>query len=392
MTEAGLKRRIGLGLLTFYGVGVMIGAGIYVLVGHVAGETGGWAPLAFLVAGLVAAPTAVSYAELSVRIPESAGEAAYVRAATGSGGLAALTGLAVAMVGVISAAAVLNGGVGYLRSLVDVPSEILAIIIVLLLGAAAIIGVLESLAFAAVLTLIEVVGLFIVVGAGLSFPADLPPEPPLAMSGLAAGALLAFFAFIGFEDMVNMAEETRDPERTMPRAIIAAMALTTLIYILVAWAAVRAVPSQTLAGSERPLALVFETATGRNAGFLAAIAVAAALNGVLAQIVMASRVLYGLGRFAPVFAIFHHTHPRFGTPVLATVLCVVIVLVLALTLPIAQLAELTSTVLLVIFTAINLTLIAIKRHSRAEGFRAPVWVPWLGLVLSVAALGWSLLA
>ncbi|MEM7685008.1 MAG: APC family permease, partial [Pseudomonadota bacterium] len=236
------------------------------------------------------------------------------------------------------------------------------------------------------------VGLFIVVGAGLSFPADLPPEPPLAMSGLAAGALLAFFAFIGFEDMVNMAEETRDPERTMPRAIIAAMALTTLIYILVAWAAVRAVPSQTLAGSERPLALVFETATGRNAGFLAAIAVAAALNGVLAQIVMASRVLYGLGRFAPVFAIFHHTHPRFGTPVLATVLCVVIVLVLALTVPIAQLAELTSTVLLVIFTAINLTLIAIKRHSRAEGFRAPVWVPWLGLVLSVAALGWSLLA
>ncbi|MEM9060464.1 MAG: APC family permease [Pseudomonadota bacterium] len=392
MAEAGLKRRIGLGLLTFYGVGVMIGAGIYVLVGHVAGETGGWAPLAFLVAGLVAAPTAVSYAELSVRIPESAGEAAYVRAATGSGSLAALIGLAVAMVGVVSAAAVLNGGVGYLRALVDVPPEMLATIIAVLLGGAAIIGVLESLAFAAVLTLIEVVGLFVVVGVGLSFPADLPPEPPLAMSGLAAGALLAFFAFIGFEDMVNMAEETRDPGRTMPRAIIAAMALTTLIYILVAWAAVRAVPSEALAQSERPLALVFETATARNAGFLAAIAVAAALNGVLAQIVMASRVLYGLGRFAPVFAIFHRAHPRFGTPVLATALCVVVVLALALTLPIAELAELTSTVLLAIFAAINLTLIVIKRRRRAEGFRAPVWVPWLGLVLSVAALAWGLLA
>ena len=392
MTATGLKRRIGLGLLTFYGVGVMIGAGIYVLVGHVAGETGGWAPLAFLVAGLVAAPTAVSYAELSVRIPESAGEAAYVRSATRSGGLAALIGLAVATVGVVSAAAVLQGGVGYLRALVDVSPEVLVIVIALTLGVAATIGVLESLALAAVLTIIEVIGLLIVVGAGLSFPVDLPPGPPLAMSGLAAGALLAFFAFIGFEDMVNMAEETRDPGRTMPRAIIAAMAITTVIYILVAWAAVRTVEGDALAASERPLALVFETATERSAGFLAAIAVAAALNGVLAQIVMASRVLYGLGRFSPVFAVFHHAHSRFGTPVLATVLCVGIVIVLALTLPIAALAELTSTVLLAIFCAINAALIVIKRRGPAEGFKAPVWVPWLGLVLSLAALGWGVLA
>lgn len=392
MTRTGLKRRIGLGLLTFYGVGVMIGAGIYVLVGHVAGETGSWAPLTFMIAGLIAAPTAVSYAELSVRIPESAGEAAYVRSATGSGSLAALIGLAVATVGVVSAAAVLQGGIGYLRALVDVSPEILVVAIAALLGLAAMIGVLESLALAAVFTIIEVIGLFIVVAAGLSFPAELPPGPPLAMSGLAVGALLAFFAFIGFEDMVNMAEETRDPGRTMPRAIIAAMAITTVIYILVAWAAVRSVESEALAASERPLALVFETATGRSAGYLAAIAVAAALNGVLAQMVMASRVLYGLGRFAPVFAIFHHAHPRFGTPVLATALCVGIVIALSLTLPIASLAEFTSTMLLGIFCAINLALIVIKRRSRAEGFQAPVWVPWLGLVLSLAALGWGVLA
>lgn len=392
MTDTGLKRRIGLGLLTFYGVGVMIGAGIYLLVGHVAGESGGWAPLAFLIAGLVAAPTAISYAELSVRIPESAGEAAYIRSATGSGGLAALIGLAIATVGVVSAAAVLQGGVGYLRALVDISPGVLAVSIALLLGIAAMIGVLESLALAAVFTIIEVIGLLIVASAGLSFPADLPPGPPLAMSGIAAGALLAFFAFIGFEDMVNMAEETRDPGRTMPRAIIAAMTITTVIYIVVAWAAVRSVEPAALAASDRPLALVFEAATGRSAGFLAAIAVVAALNGVLAQMVMASRVLYGLGRFSPVFAVFHHAHPRFGTPLLATVLCVGIVIVLAVTLPIAALAELTSTVLLVVFSAINAALIVIKRRGRSEGFTAPVWVPWTGLVLSLAALGWGILA
>ena len=221
-TEAGLKRSLGFGLLTIYGVGVMVGAGIYVLVGQVAGETGPWAPLAFIVAGLIAAPTAVSYAELSARIPESAGEAAYLRAATNSGGLAALVGIAVAAVGMVSAAAVLQGGIGYLRALVDLPELGLIVAIGTLLGFAAILGVVESLALAAILTVIEVVGLLIVVGAGLTGPEVELPETGISLSGIAAAALLAFFAFLGFEDMVNMAEETRDPGRTMPRAIHAA--------------------------------------------------------------------------------------------------------------------------------------------------------------------------
>ena len=390
--RAQLDRRLGMGLLTLYGVGVMVGAGIYVLVGQVAGATGTWAPFAFLLAGLLAAPTAISYAELSARIPESAGEAAYVRAATGRESLAVVTGAAVAAVGVISAAAVLQGGVGYLGALVEAPRWMMIIGLGATLGLAAIIGVVESLALAAVLTVIEIVGLLVVIAVGVTGPAIEVPSQPLAMSGLAGAALLAFFAFIGFEDMVNMAEETRDPSRTMPRAIFAALVVTTVIYILVAWAAVRTVPGTDLQASDRPLALVFETATGQSATFLALIAVYAALNGVLAQIVMAARVLFGLGRFSNIFRVFHSTSDRLRTPVVATVVATLLVLLLALTAPLVALAEVTSLVLLGIFVVINLTVVAIRTQQGRKGLAAPAWVAYAGAGLSSMALIWGLTA
>lgn len=392
MSEPQLKRRLGLGLLTLYGVGVMVGAGIYVLIGAVAGEVGQWAPLAFILAGLIAAPTALSYAELSARIPQSAGEAAYLREATGSEIAGAFAGLAVAGVGIVSAAAVLQGGVGYLRALVDLSATPLLIGVGAALGLVAIWGALESLAFAAILTLVELAGLVVVIAAGAAFP--MAPEAlagaapiSLTFAGMGVAALLAFFAFVGFEDMVNMAEEVHAPERTMPRAILIALGVTTLLYVVVAWAALRAAPPAALAGSERPLALAFETATGRSAGFLAAIAVAAALNGVLAQIVMAARVLFGLGRFWRPFAVFHHAHPRFGTPVLATALGTTLVILLALAAPIDKLAGATSTILLVVFIAINGALIVVKRRGGPRPrFATPLAVPILGVLLSLGAL------
>ena len=390
--DKGLKRRLGFWLLTIYGVGVMVGAGIYVLVGQVAGETGAWAPLAFVLAGVIAAPTAVSYAELATRIPESAGEAAYMRAATGSAGIAALVGLAVATVGVISAAAVLQGGIGYLRVLVDLPGLALIIVIGVLMGVAAVLGVVESLALVGILTVIEVVGLLIVVGAGLTGPAVELPKTEVPVSGLAAASLLAFFAFIGFEDMVNMAEETKNPSRTMPLAIISALALTTIIYVLVAWAATRTVAGTELAASKSPLALVFERATGQGAGFLVAIAVAAALNGVLAQIVMSARVLYGLGRFSAPFRVFHHVHDRFRTPVLATVLVTLLLIALAAVAPLVALAEVTSIILLVLFCTVNLALIILKVRDPRSAFSVPTAVPAAGLVLSAGALIWGVFA
>ena len=392
MTEQ-LKRRIGPGLLTAYGVGIMVGAGIYVLTGAAAGEAGMWAPAAFLLAGLVAFPTALSFAELSARIPEAAGDSSYVEVGLRLHWLAVLVGLINIIAGTVAAAAVLRGGVGYLTSFVDIPFLWAVVGLGVMLTGIAIIGVVESLAFAAILTVIEVIGLILVIWAGFAAPpvADFVlPLPRPEWNGVAAATLFAVFAFIGFDDMVNMAEEAREPSRTMPRAILYALAITAVLYALVSLAAVRAVPRDVLGASERPLALVWEAGMGTSAIFLSAIAVAAALNGVLAQIVMASRVLFGLGRRAPEFRVFYAAHARFGTPVLASVLVGAFVIGSALTLPVATLAEVTTLALLIVFAIVNAALIGVKRRQPEAAFSVSIFWPWLGIVLSLGCFAASI--
>ncbi len=390
----GLKRRLGPGLLTLYGIGTMVGAGIYVLVGAAAGAAGIWVPVAFLLAGVLALPTALSYAELSARIPEAAGESAYVERGLGLHRLAVTVGLLIMLSGMISAAAVLRGGIGYLGALVDVPPMLATVVLGAILVGFAIWGALESLALAGLLTLIELGGLAMVIWAGFEAPqvADWSALPAPDWSGLATATLLAFFAYLGFEDMVNMAEETRHPGRDMPRAILVALLVTALLYALVSFAAIRVVPVADLAGSDRPLALVWQAAQGGEARFLSAVAVAAAVNGVLAQIVMAARVLYGLGRRSPSLAMFHHASVRFGTPARATLLVGVTVIGAALVLPVAQLAGYATQVLLVVFILVNAALIGLKRQPgpAPESFQVAIWVPILGLCGSLTVLVASL--
>ncbi|WP_397542273.1 amino acid permease [Roseovarius salis] len=387
-----LKRRIGLGLLTAYGVGVMVGAGIYVLVGAVAADAGVWAPVSFLIAGLVAAPTALSYAEFTTRLPEAGGPAAFVAKAFGRNWIGVIVGFGIVAAGTVSAAAVLRGGAGYLVSVVDLPLMPTVAVFGVLLLAVAIVGVLESLSVAAIFTAIEVVGLAVVIYAGGTAEpsSDFSAPAPIVWPGVAAGVMLAFFAFIGFEDIVNMAEEVKDPYHNLPRAILLSLAITSLLYALVTFAAVRAVPLDKLSVSEQPLSLVWSEARGTNAAFLSLIAVAAALNGVLAQIVMASRVLFGLGKRNPRLGVFHHAHPRLGTPVLATVLVGVAVIGGALFLEVADLAEATTAILLTVFTLVNAALIVVKRRDAQAPFRVPLAVPTLGLVASAGLLGVTL--
>ncbi|WP_212523600.1 APC family permease [Actibacterium sp. MT2.3-13A] len=393
MAEA-LKRQLGLGLLIAYGVGIMVGAGIYVLVGAAAGAAGIWAPLSFLLAGLVSVPTALSFAELSARIPEAAGDSSYVEFGLHRHGLAVLVGWINVVAGTVASAAVLRGGVGYLTSVLPVGFEVAVIGLGLGLTLIALIGALESLVFAALMTVAEVIGLLLVSWVGLTAAPVAEWTAPAApqWSGVAAATLFAFFAFIGFDDLVNMAEETRRPERTMPRAILIALAITAVLYMTVSLAAVRTVDRDLLGVSERPLALVWETATGRSAAFLSLIAVAAALNGVLAQIVMAARVLYGLGKRSPGLRLFRHAHPRFGTPVLATVVIGAVVIGAALAMPVAALAEVTSLALLIVFAIVNAALIGLKRQAPEAPFRVPAYVPWLGLAGCVAAFAAATLA
>ena len=386
-----LKRSLSTPLLVLYGLGTTVGAGIYVLIGEVAALAGSHAPLSFLVAALLAAPTAFAFAELSSRYPRSAGEAVYVSAGLRLPWLAVIVGLAVAGVGILSAAAIANGFVGYARQFVDLSGPALIIVLVVVLGLIAAWGISESVALAAFVTVVEVGGLLVVVVVGAMAPAA-PPAPLLEpgpgaaaiVPGILAGAVLAFYAFLGFEDMVNVAEEVRDAPRTVPRAIIITLILTVVLYVAVATVAVRVVPLGDLANAEAPLSLVFAHATGGSAKIIGAIGALAVVNGALIQIIMASRVLYGLGAQGWLPAALANLHHRTRTPVLATMLAALCVLGLALSLSLVRLAELTSLVTLCIFALINLALWRIKTRDTGPvaGWSLPLWLPILGFLVS----------
>jgi amino acid transporter len=394
--QVGLRRALSLPLVTFYGLGTILGAGIYVLVGEVAGAAGMHAPLAFLVAALVASFTAFTYAELSARHPLSGAEAVYVQEGLGRRELSTLVGLLIVFSGLVSSATLANGFVGYLGVFIELPEILVICVVVLVLGVLALWGILESVTVAAVATIIEIAGLILIIAvSGSSFatlperlPELIPPWESNAWWGIAMGAFLAFYAFIGFEDMVNVSEEVKDPQRTMPRAIILALVVSTVLYFLVVTAAVLVLPVSTLSQSDAPLALLFEHATGTRPTIIALISLFAVINGALIQMIMASRMLYGMGRAGWLFRKLGEVSERTRTPVVATATIVIGVLLFALWLPLVTLAKLTSFAILLVFILVNLSLIRIKKIQQAPpGIRVyPIWVPYGGMLLAALLL------
>jgi len=391
-----LKRGLSLWLLVFYGLGNILGAGIYVLVGKVAGSAGLFAPVAFLVASLVAAFTALSYAELVARYPLSAGEAVYVQKGLGLPALSVLVGLLIVLMGAVSAATIANGFVGYLDILIEVPDAIAITLLVIVLAAIAIWGIVESVRIAALVTVIELLGLGLVLAvAGDSLfsiperlPELIPPTDPVIWQGILFGAFLAFYAFIGFEDMVNVAEEVRNPARNVPLAILIALGVTTLLYAAISLTAVLTVAPQQLAASDAPLATVYQQASGSIPVTLSIISIFAVVNGALIQIIMGSRILYGMSRQGWLPTPFGHVWRKTQTPATATIATAGVVLVLALWLPLVTLAKSTSFLVLFIFSLINLSLLRIKwREPHPQGVRpVPQWVPAGGIVASLGLL------
>jgi amino acid transporter len=386
-----LKRALSLTHATLYGLGVTIGAGIYVLIGAAASRAGMHAPLAFAGAAILMGLSAASFAELAGRLPVAAGEAAYVRQAFGSRALARVTGLLVVGIAIVSAAAISIGSAGYLGGFLYAPRTVLVAAVILAMGAVAAWGVKESVSFAAAMTLIEIGGLvlLVVAGAGMKGPElvgrlpEMVPSPGdlAALTGILGTALLAVFAFVGFEGLANIAEEVREPRRTLPRAIFLTLGIATALYVLVVWVAMVSVPPQELAQSSAPLALVFERLTGASARTMSAIALVATLNGIIVQIIMSSRVLYGLAQQGDLPARFGTVHPHMRTPVFATMLTTAAVLALALAVPLSHLADLTSRLTLIVFALVNLSLIRLRRRvapAPAGAYCAPAWAPWAG--------------
>lgn len=395
MADIELKRSISLPLLTFYGIGTILGAGIYVLIGQVAGYAGMHTPFAFLVAAILAGLSALSYAELSARFPKSAGEAVYVQEAFRHPAFSLLIGLMIVSVGTISSATLTNGLLGYVEQFIQLPHSLVIVVAVGILGGIVIWGIGQSVWIASVLTVVEMLGLIIIIWVAragfLQVPAQLdnllPSLDALSWTGILLGAFVAFYAFIGFEDMVNVAEEVIEPQKNLPRGIIIALLVTTAFYFLVGLVSVLVLAPAALANSKAPLAFIYQEMTGRDPWLIALIGIASIINGVLIQIVMASRILYGMSRSRWLPDWLGRVHPRTRTPINATLVIMALILLLALVLPILSLAKLTSFISLSIFTLINLALVRIKlRDGPSPGISVPLWIPLCGFGLTVVFL------
>jgi len=397
-----LHRRLTLPLLVLYGVGVTVGAGIYVLIGAMAGHAGIYAPFAFLLAGVVMSFTAASYAELSGHFPVSAGEAAYVRAAFDVRAITIAVGSLTIFIGVISAAAVSVGSAGYIRQFVDLPQVWIVLLVIAVIAAVSAWGILQSVLFASLFTVIEVGGLIVIIAAGsvsdIAWTTELPRllVPPLdadVWTGIALASLLGFFAFIGFEDLANVAEEAQDATRTVPLAIVITLVISVALYLSVAAVAVLAVPIDELSASPAPLSLVFHRVTTLSPASMSAIAIVATLNTVLVQMTMASRVIFGMARQGDLPAWMAKVNPATGTPLPATLLVAGSVALFAVALPITQLAEWTSLATLFVFAWVNVALLFLRRRQPAPGQRlvVPAWVPAAGAVTCVLMLMFAFL-
>ncbi|MCW8906363.1 MAG: APC family permease [Sedimenticola sp.] len=395
-----LKRTLSLPVVTLYGLGTIIGAGIYVLIGEVAAHAGYLTPLAFLLAALIAGFSAFSYAELSSRFPVSAGEAVYVQRAFGVRAWSTVIGLLMASVGIIASATLARGFSGYLDYILPLDPALSMTLLVLILGAVAAWGISESAWLAVVTTLVEIGGLLLIVWVAGE---NLTELPDLVASGLelsdgpawqqvAAGAFIAFFAFLGFEDIVNVGEEVRNPSRNLPLAVILSLLISALLYLAITLVSVATVPPGELAGNPAPLALVYESAVGSSPLFIVLVSIAAIVNGILIMLVMATRILYGMSRQEWLPARLCRVSPVTHTPLFSTLLVTLLILAFALWLPIATLAAATSLITLVVFFSVNLSLLTIRwRDGKSSEpppdiVRYPIGLPVAGLLSSGAFL------
>ncbi len=378
-----LRRVLTLWPLIFYGLGIIVGAGIYVAIGAVMARAGDSAPVSFLLAGVAAALTGLCYAELGSRFPEASGGVSYVRHGFGSDRLANATGIAITVAVAVAAASIARGTAHYLGVLVPLPEPVLIAGVIVLFTGVALAGVQSSVCIAATMGCIEIAGLIVATAMGLISASDfhMPDLLPVTIDGwklTLSGAFIAFFAFIGFETLANLAEEVKEPRRTLPLGILSAVAASVLLYFAVALAVV-----VSGASGEQPLLALF---SGTGAAMFAVVGTIAVANGVLVQIVMLARLFYGMARTGNLPAVLARVHPRTQTPAPATLLAGGIVLVTALAVPFEKLLVLTNAMTLGIFTLVALALWRVKRRREKVAdtiFTVPIWVPPCAAVVCV---------
>ena len=396
--ETPLKRVIGPGMLLVFVVGDVLGAGIYALVGVVAGETGGAIWTAFLFATILAIMTAFSYAELVTKYPAAGGAATYVDTAFKVPLLTFVIAFTVMCSGIASAATLSKAFAGdYLAEFVELPVVLVAIGFLLIVALINFRGISESIKLNMVLTTIEVLGLVIIVVIGVAAllngdgdagrNLDFPEGENVALA-IVGGAALSFYALIGFEDAVNVAEETKDPARNFPKALFGGLLIAGVIYLLVTFTASMVVPTQQLTESDGPLLeVVREGPLGVPTKLFAGIALLAVANGALINMIMASRLVYGMSVRGVVPRIFDKVHPGRHTPIAAIIFTTGLAMLLATLGDLSDLAGTTTTLLLFVFATVNVAVLVLRPdEGKHPHFRAPSVIPVASVVIIIFLL------
>lgn len=390
-----LKRELGLFEATVYGVGIILGAGIYALIGEAAGLTGNSVWLSFVVGAVVASFTGLSYAELATMMPKAAAEYIYLRKA-GSKLLGFLIGWLIIFTGVVSAATVALGFAGYFHGLFGPPIILTAIILIGILSYINFLGIKESSRFNVIFTAVEVVGLLIVIILGLTVFGKAQVdylEMTNGTKGLLAAAALVFFAYIGFEDIANISEETRNPKKVLAKAFILAVLITTLLYVLTSIAAVSLAGAKELSESKSPLAVAASKTFLGDKAFtvLSYIALFATANTVLVILIVGARMMYGMSRGGSLPKILGVVHRIRGTPHIAIIVLMLFAILFVFFGEIGIVANITSLGAFITFGLVNGSLIWLrfKYPKMNRSFKTPVNIgkfpvlAFLGLVTCI---------
>lgn len=373
-----LKRHMGLFHTTMYGIGLILGAGIYVLIGEAAGIAGNAVWLSFIFGVIAAVFVGLSYAELASMYPKAAAEYVFVKNAFRSNFLAFIIGWLTLFTSIIAATTVALGFGGYFAAIFDYPIIISAVLLIGILSFVNFFGIRESSWTNIIFTIIEAAGLALIIYLGFTFTTAEPInyfENPFGISGISLAFVLIFFAFIGFEDIVNIAEETKNPKKVLPRAIILSISITAIIYILVSLSAIRVLSWQELGSSLAPLADVAERALGSTGQLtMSLIALFATANTVLIILLAGSRILYGMAVQHSLPLLLGKVHFKTKTPWVAVLVIMLISTIFVFIENIVTVANITVFAIVITFAMVNLSVILLRyREPTLERpFRTPI--------------------
>ncbi|MFW9896772.1 MAG: APC family permease [Candidatus Thorarchaeota archaeon] len=391
-----LKRRVSLFALTVYGVGNVLGAGIYSLIGEVVGITGNFSWLAFIFASITGALTGLSYAELSAMYPKSAAEFVYTEEAFKKRILSFILGWIIIFSGILSAATVALAFGGYVSGLIGIPSIylniIFATILVLILSGVNLVGIKTSTRTNIIFTLIEASGLIIIIVIGIPLfgRVNYFALPPTSTFGaMFSSVALIFFAYIGFEDIANIAEEVKEPHKNLPRAIIYSIIITTIIYCLTSISVVSILPYGTIAASDAPLNTVATQVLGPIGGIImSSIALFATANTVLIMLIVTSRMMYGMARDKALPEGLGKISPKFRTPFIAVIITLCFTIIPILFGNISLVAHATVFGVLINFILVNISLIALRKSKPdiERPFKLKLSIKWMPIIALLGAI------